>query len=78
MTGYLPVGFELAAEVTYPEPESSSCGLLNMAAQIFGIFYTYTQGRIITKYGALAGNIFVTVSLLIGSFITGNLLIIII
>lgn len=23
MTGYLPVGFELAAELTYPEPEGS-------------------------------------------------------
>jgi hypothetical protein len=32
--GYLPVGFELAAEVTYPEPESSSCGLLNSSAQV--------------------------------------------
>ena len=34
MTGYLPVGFELAAEVTYPEPEGSSCGLLNSSAQV--------------------------------------------
>lgn len=34
MTGYLPVGFELAAEVTYPEPEGTSCGLLNTSAQV--------------------------------------------
>lgn len=34
MTGYLPVGFELAVEVTYPEPESTSCGLLNTSAQV--------------------------------------------
>lgn len=34
MTGYLPVGFELAAEVTYPEPEGTSCGLLNSSAQV--------------------------------------------
>lgn len=70
MTGYLPVGFELAAEVTYPEPEGTSCGLLNSSAQLFGIFYTYVQGRIITKYSALYGNIFVTVSLLVGTIIT--------
>jgi FLVCR family feline leukemia virus subgroup C receptor-related protein len=38
MTGYLPVGFELAAEVTYPEPEGSSCGLLNSSAQVFFYF----------------------------------------
>ncbi len=33
MTGYLPVGFEFAAELTYPEPEGKSCGLLNTCAQ---------------------------------------------
>jgi hypothetical protein len=38
MTGYLPVGFELAAEVTYPEPEGTSCGLLNTSAQVKLIF----------------------------------------
>ena len=51
--------------------ESTSCGLLNVSAQVFGIFYTYVQGRIITMHGALPGNIFVTVSLLIGTIITG-------
>lgn len=34
MSGYLPVGFELATEVTYPEPEGLSCGLLNSSAQV--------------------------------------------
>lgn len=34
MTGYLPVGFEFAAELTYPEPEGTSAGLLNAAAQV--------------------------------------------
>jgi FLVCR family feline leukemia virus subgroup C receptor-related protein len=34
ITGYLPVGFELAAEVTYPESEGTSCGLLNTSAQV--------------------------------------------
>ena len=34
MTGYLPVGFEFAAELTYPEPEGTSSGLLNTSAQV--------------------------------------------
>lgn len=34
MTGYLPVGFEFAAELTYPEPEGTSAGLLNAASQV--------------------------------------------
>ncbi len=32
--GFLPVGFEYAAEVTYPVPESLSSGLINCAAQV--------------------------------------------
>lgn len=34
MTGYLPVGFEFAAELTYPEPEGTSAGLLNASSQV--------------------------------------------
>lgn len=34
MTGYLPIGFEFAAEVSYPQPESTSAGLLNASAQV--------------------------------------------
>lgn len=73
MTGYLPVGFELAAEVTYPEPEGTSCGLLNSSAQVFGIAYTYVQGRLITTYGVFNANCFISISLLIGTIITGKL-----
>lgn len=34
MAGYLPVGFEFASEVTYPEPEGTTSGLLNACAQV--------------------------------------------
>jgi len=34
MAGYLPVGFEFAAELTYPESEGTSSGLLNASAQV--------------------------------------------
>lgn len=40
MTGYLPVGFELAAEVTYPASEGTSCGLLNTSAQVMLFKFT--------------------------------------
>ncbi|RNA31816.1 feline leukemia virus subgroup C receptor-related 1 [Brachionus plicatilis] len=70
MTGYLPVGFELAAEVTYPVSEGTSCGLLNSSAQIFGILFTYTQGRIIISYGSFYGNVFLIAMLLIGTILT--------
>uniref|UniRef100_A0A3B5L8Y3 Major facilitator superfamily (MFS) profile domain-containing protein n=1 Tax=Xiphophorus couchianus TaxID=32473 RepID=A0A3B5L8Y3_9TELE len=71
MTGYLPLGFEFAAELTYPESEGTSSGLLNCSAQVFGIIFTICQGKIIDNFGTLAGNIFLCVFLLIGSVMTG-------
>ncbi|XP_054469874.1 feline leukemia virus subgroup C receptor-related protein 2 [Anoplopoma fimbria] len=71
MTGYLPLGFEFAVELTYPESEGTSSGLLNCSAQIFGIIFTITQGKIIDKWGTFAGNIFLCIILLIGTALTG-------
>uniref|UniRef100_A0A3P9JZ21 Feline leukemia virus subgroup C cellular receptor family, member 2b n=1 Tax=Oryzias latipes TaxID=8090 RepID=A0A3P9JZ21_ORYLA len=71
MTGYLPLGFEFAVELTYPESEGTSSGLLNCSAQVFGIIFTICQGKIIDAYGTLAGNIFLCVFLLIGTVMTG-------
>uniref|UniRef100_A0A8B9JZG8 Feline leukemia virus subgroup C cellular receptor family, member 2a n=1 Tax=Astyanax mexicanus TaxID=7994 RepID=A0A8B9JZG8_ASTMX len=71
MTGYLPLGFEFAVELTYPESEGTSSGLLNCSAQVFGIIFTICQGKIIDYYGTLAGNIFLCIFLLIGTIMTG-------
>ncbi|XP_028251269.1 choline/ethanolamine transporter flvcr2a isoform X2 [Parambassis ranga] len=71
MTGYLPLGFEFAVELTYPESEGTSSGLLNCSAQIFGIIFTIGQGKIIDMWGTLAGNIFLCIFLLIGTVMTG-------
>ncbi|XP_038585459.1 feline leukemia virus subgroup C receptor-related protein 2 isoform X3 [Micropterus salmoides] len=70
MTGYLPLGFEFAVELTYPESEGTSSGLLNCSAQIFGIIFTISQGKIIDQWGTLAGNIFLSIFLLIGAVMT--------
>ncbi|XP_042074167.1 feline leukemia virus subgroup C receptor-related protein 2 isoform X3 [Haplochromis burtoni] len=71
MTGYLPLGFEYAVELTYPESEGTSSGLLNCSAQIFGIIFTIAQGKIMDYWGTLAGNIFLCIFLLIGTVVTG-------
>ncbi|XP_069574673.1 choline/ethanolamine transporter flvcr2a isoform X1 [Brachyistius frenatus] len=71
MTGYLPLGFEFAVELTFPESEGTSSGLLNCSAQIFGIIFTIGQGKIIDRWGTLAGNIFLCIFLLIGTIMTG-------
>ncbi|XP_066117493.1 heme transporter FLVCR1 [Saccopteryx bilineata] len=70
MTGYLPLGFEFAVEITYPESEGTSSGLLNAAAQIFGILFTLAQGKLTSSYSPKAGNIFLCVWMFVGIILT--------
>ena len=67
MTGYLPVGFEFAAELTYPESEGTSSGFLNASAQAFGIALTLGMGSLINKYGPFWANIAICITLLVGT-----------
>ncbi|KAG7331613.1 hypothetical protein KOW79_005582 [Hemibagrus wyckioides] len=70
MTGYLPIGFEFAVEITYPESEGTSSGLLNAFAQLFGIIFTLIQGKLTTDYTPLAGNIFLCAWIFLGIILT--------
>lgn len=70
MTGYLPVGFELAAELTYPEPEGTSCGLLNSSGQAFGAAFIMAYGEILGRWGDVGANITMAVMLCVGSVLT--------
>ncbi|KAH8857569.1 putative MFS-type transporter C09D4.1 [Schistosoma japonicum] len=70
MTGYLSIGFELAAELAYPESEGLSSGLLNTSAQIFGLILIHVATSLRTHYGVLPENLFLTGLLVIGSIMT--------
>ncbi|KRK05145.1 uncharacterized protein Dyak_GE28726, partial [Drosophila yakuba] len=70
MTGYLPVGFEFGAELTFPEPEGTSSGLLNASAQTFGICFTLFYSELFTTFGDIAANITMAVMLIVGTIIT--------
>ncbi|XP_059212628.1 feline leukemia virus subgroup C receptor-related protein 1 [Centropristis striata] len=70
MTGYLPLGFEFGVEITYPESEGTSSGLLNAFAQIFGIIFTLIQGKLTTDYKPLAGNLFLCAWIFLGILLT--------
>jgi len=71
MTGYLPLGFEFAAEITYPESEGTSSGLLNASAQVFGIVCTLICERVLDglKDDRVANSILAGV-LLVGTGLT--------
>ncbi|KOC64839.1 putative MFS-type transporter C09D4.1 [Habropoda laboriosa] len=70
MTGYLPVGFEFAAELTYPEPEGTSVGLLNAVCQVFGIVLTILYSFSMSMWGVFWANTFLCATLTIGSVLT--------
>ncbi|XP_023253263.1 feline leukemia virus subgroup C receptor-related protein 1 [Seriola lalandi dorsalis] len=70
MTGYLPLGFEFGVEITYPESEGTSSGLLNAFAQIFGIIFTLIQGKLTTDYNPVAGNLFLCAWIFLGILLT--------
>lgn len=70
MTGYLPVGFEFAAELTYPEPEGTSSGLLNAGAQVFGILFTMLYSEILDRFGDISANLLMAACLVVGTIIT--------
>ncbi|XP_017866728.1 PREDICTED: feline leukemia virus subgroup C receptor-related protein 2 [Drosophila arizonae] len=70
MTGYLPVGFEFGAELTFPEPEGTSSGLLNASAQTFGIFFTLFYSELFYSYGDVPANVAMAVMLIVGTVIT--------
>lgn len=70
MTGLLPVGFELAAELTYPEPEGTSAGLLNATSQVFGIAFTSIYSAIFYWKGDFIANMVMSGMLLVGTIFT--------
>lgn len=51
LAGYVAVGFEFAAELTYPEPEGTSSGLLNAASMVLGIAFTVASGALLPLAG---------------------------
>lgn len=70
MTGYLPVGFEFAAEITYPESEGTSSGILNASAQTFGIMLTIGMRALLNRVSVLSANVTVSATLLAGTILT--------
>lgn len=56
MTGFQPIGYEFAAELTFPEPDGPVSGIMNISTQIFGIVITLLISGIQQILGDLIGN----------------------
>lgn len=70
MTGYLPVGYELAIELTYPVPEGTSSGLLNGGTQLIGFILTSVYSWVFSTMGDLAANMMIVGLLTLGFLLT--------
>ncbi|XP_038208144.1 feline leukemia virus subgroup C receptor-related protein 2 isoform X2 [Zerene cesonia] len=70
MAGYLPVGFEFASEVTYPEPEGTTSGILNACVQVFGIVLTLLFEWMLSEVGDRWANLTLCAILAFGTAIT--------
>ncbi|VDK66237.1 unnamed protein product [Onchocerca ochengi] len=70
MTGYLPIGFEFASELTFPIAEGTASGLLNASAQVFGIALTLCVGFILQYGNVFVSNLTLTGFLAFGTFLT--------
>ena len=70
MTGYLGIGYEFAAELTFPIPEGTSSGLLNASSEVFGVIFTLVGGELLDHYGDMVTNVSLTVLLVAGLAMT--------
>lgn len=70
MIGYLGIGFEFAAELTYPVPEGTSSGVLNVSSEMCGITFTVIGGEVLNSYGDMATILTLAGLLVVGLFLT--------
>lgn len=71
----MPVGVELAAEITFPSSESTVSGLLLATSQILGVTFTIIFDMVNAKYGAyysILGQIMVLIVGIVSTIFTPN------
>ncbi|KAI4454466.1 major facilitator superfamily protein-related [Holotrichia oblita] len=67
---YYAVGFEFGVELSFPQPESTSSGLLICMAQICGVIYTILLGEFLARFGAFWALSLMAFFLSIGTLVT--------
>ncbi|KRT84785.1 membrane transporter, partial [Oryctes borbonicus] len=69
-TAYYGVSFEFGVELSYPQPESTSTGILIVMVQILGIAFTLLLGQLLTNFGTFWALAMMVVFLVLGGIIT--------
>lgn len=60
MNGYITVGYEFGAELTYPHAETTTSGLLNAAGELCGVVAVLVAGAVLEVCGSTATNLALT------------------
>lgn len=70
MVGYFALGYEMCAEYTYPEPEGTTGGILNVTNNLYGMVLVLIMGRLMEEYGDVPVHVGLLVTLVAGFVIT--------
>ncbi|KAJ8967434.1 hypothetical protein NQ314_002882 [Rhamnusium bicolor] len=68
---YMPVGFELAMELTFPSEESTTAGILLAMTQLLGVVFAVGLGHLNLWVGCFWSLASQALLLLVGTVITG-------
>ncbi|KAG5895664.1 hypothetical protein JTB14_008673 [Gonioctena quinquepunctata] len=68
--GYMPIGFELATELTFPAEETTTAGIIVAVAQIISVIFTVAEGYINLWMGCFWSLANLAGFLLLGTIIT--------
>ncbi|XP_068082774.1 heme transporter FLVCR2 isoform X4 [Anabrus simplex] len=68
--GYMPVSLEFTSEITYPEPEGTTAGILLAGSAITGVPFTMAYAWLIEVIGDVWANVAMTIVLVIGTGLT--------
>ncbi|KAJ8668361.1 hypothetical protein QAD02_010024 [Eretmocerus hayati] len=70
MSGFVTIGYETAAEFTYPESQTLSSGILNITNNFYGIVLVLLQEQIFERFGDIYVHATFSVILVIGLILT--------
>ncbi|XP_046751837.1 uncharacterized MFS-type transporter C09D4.1-like [Diprion similis] len=65
--GYSTIGMDFCVEITYPEPEAITTGILNMSTHLYGFLLVLITGRMLEAFGDVAGHGCLVLSLVVGT-----------
>ena len=73
LTAIICAGFEHAVELTFPNDEGTTAGIMNISAQLFGCLMIWIGEEVLDKGGPFAVNTLMLGSMLLATFLVGVL-----